>query len=53
MSELAQRASAPEMEQMGNAFTVKVAAAEATLPHVLLNRARNCLALSVGLVAKV
>ena len=52
LAELAQRPSAPEMEQLGRAFTVKIAAVEFTRLQVLLNWARYCLLLSLRLVVK-
>ena len=53
LSELAQTPSAPEMEQVGSALTVRIAAVEATVPHALPNWARYCLLLSLPLVATV
>ena len=50
---LAQTPSAPEIEQIGSAFAVKVAAADVATPHGLLNCARNCLPLSLALVVNV
>ena len=47
--EPAQTPSAPAIEQLGSAFTVKVAAVETATPQVLLNWARYCLALSLPL----
>jgi hypothetical protein len=37
LSELAQTPSGPEIEQMGSALTVNVAALEFTVPQTLLN----------------
>ena len=53
MAELAHTASAPVMEQIGSALTVKVAAVEVALAQILLNCARYCLPLSLPVVLKV
>ena len=53
LAELAHTASAPDMEQIGSAFTVKVAAVEVVVLQVLLNCARYCLPLSLPLALKL
>ena len=53
LAELAQTASAPEIEQTGSGLTVRVAGVEAATLQGFVNCARNCLALSLAVVAKV